>query len=112
MTATTESDPESRALERAERKVTALFIGTSLVAAITIGSMMVGNWGGGVLEDHIEVLFWAGAILGGVGIALLGIGSLVTDHLRLLTGLTRVGLLLFLVAPVMCVTAVFVDYWI
>jgi hypothetical protein len=99
-------------IDRAERKATALFVGTSLVAAVTIGAMLVAGWSGGRLENRIEVLFWAGAILGGVGIGLLGIATLPAERLGLIRGLTRAGTVLFLVAPVLCVTAVFADFWI
>jgi hypothetical protein len=34
------------------------------------------------------------------------------QRVGLIIGLTRVGVLLFLVAPVLCVIAVFTDYWI
>jgi hypothetical protein len=99
-------------LDRAERKAQSLFVGTALVAAITVAGMQVSGWGGGVLRNDIEVLFWAGAILGGVGIGLLGLATLPNERVSLITGLTRAGTLLFLVAPVMCVSAVFIDYWI
>ena len=102
----------SDALARAERKATTLFASTSLVAAITVGAMLVSGWSGGRLRDDIEVLFWAGAVLGAVGIALLGIASLATERVGRITALTRAGLILFLLAPVMTVTAVFVDFWI
>jgi hypothetical protein len=98
-------------VERAERKATTLFIGTSLVAAVTIGAMLVAEWSGGRLENRIEVLFWAGAILGAIGIALLGIATLPVERLGLIRGLTRAGTVLFLVAPVLCVVAVFADFW-
>ena len=94
-------DPQARA--------TSLFGYTSVVAAITIGAMLVGNWGAGILDNRIEWLFWAGAILGGVGIGLLGIASISGSRV---TGLTRAGLGLFMLAPVLCVIAVFTDYWI
>ena len=99
-------------LDRAERKAQTLFVGTALVAAITVAAMLVSGWGGGVLRNDIEVLFWAGAILGGVGIGLLGLATLPNERVGLITGLTRAGTVLFLVSPILCVTAVFVDYWI
>ena len=85
-----------------------LFVGTSIVAAITIGAMLVGDWGAGILDNRVEWVFWAGAILGGVGIGLLGIASVFRAGPRLL----QAGMLLFLIAPVLCVIAVFTDYWI
>jgi len=99
-------------LDRAERKAQTLFVGTALVAAITVAAMLVSGWGGGVLRNDIEVLFWAGAILGGVGIGVLGLATLPNERVGLITGLTRAGTVLFLVSPILCVTAVFVDYWI
>lgn len=92
-------------------RATILFSATSLVAAIVIGSMMVGNWGGGVLDNRIEWIYWAGAILGGVGIGLLGIAAVAGGEARVIR-LTRIGLGIFLIAPVLCVIAVFTDYWI
>jgi hypothetical protein len=89
-------------------RATALFGFTSVVAAITVSGMLVGDWGAGVLDNRVEWVFWAGAILGGVGIGLLGLASL---GLRTV-GLTRAGLILFMIAPVLCVVAVFTDYWI
>lgn len=103
---------DDHSLERAERKATALFSATALVAAITVGAMLVSGWSGGRLRNDIEVLFWAGAILGGVGIGLLGVAALGTSSASRITALTRAGLVLFLLAPVMTVTAVFVDFWI
>lgn len=91
-----------------EMKATALFGATSIVAAITVGAMLVANWGAGILDNRVEWVFWAGAILGGVGIGMLGIATLVARA----EGLVRAGLILFLVAPVLCVVAVFTDYWI
>lgn len=99
-------------MRRAEQKAVTLFVGTSLVAAITVGAMLIGDWGAGVLDNRIETLFWAGAILGAIGIALLGIATLPVHRVGLIIGLTRAGVLLFLVAPVLCVIAVFTDYWI
>ena len=103
-------DPGSR-LERAERKATHLFVGTSIVASITVGAMLVAGWGGGILDNRVEVLFWAGAILGAIGIGLLGVATIPTSRTATITALTRTGMLLFMIAPVMCIVAVFTDYW-
>jgi hypothetical protein len=96
-----------------ERQAATLFVGTSLVAAIAVGAMMVADWSGGRLDNRIETLFWAGAILGAVGIGLLGLAAVprVVPGRGTLT-LIRIGVALFLVAPVMCTVAVFGDYWI
>ena len=89
-------------------RATALFGFTSVVAAIVVSGMLVANWGAGILDNRVEWVFWAGAILGAVGIGLLGLASLGART----TALTRAGLGLFMVAPVLCVIAVFTDYWI
>ena len=99
------------------RTATGLFASTSLVAAITVGAMLVGDWGAGILDNRVEWVFWVGAILGAVGIGLLGLAALppgrdVSRAVRRSTGLVRAGLVLFLIAPVLCVVAVFTDYWI
>jgi hypothetical protein len=100
-----------------EARATALFIGTALVGAVTVGSMRISGWSGGVLDNRIEPVFWAGAIFAGVGVILFGIAAMSagTDDgsasLRI-RRLLRAGLVLFISGPILCVTAVFVDYWI
>jgi hypothetical protein len=99
------------------RAATSLFASTSVVAAITVGAMLVGGWGAGILDNRVEWVFWAGAILGAIGIGLLGLAALPPGRdpalsLSRANGLVRAGLALFLVAPVLCVVAVFTDYWI
>ncbi len=100
-----------------ERRATALFLGTSVVAAVTVGAMQISGWSGGVLDNRIEPLFWAGAALAGAGIILFGIAAAPTraDDSRAsarFRRLVRAGLALFVVGPILCVTAVFGDYWI
>jgi hypothetical protein len=90
-----------------ESNSTQLFTGTSIVVAIVVGAMMVSGWRAGSLDNDVEWIFWAGAILGAVGIGLFGIE---TAWPRL--QLTRPGMVLFLLAPVLCVFAIMADYWI
>ena len=95
----------------ASRTTTSLFAATSLVAAITVGAMLVSGWHAGSLDNSVEWIFWAGAILGAVGIAAFGAGVLA----RTVDGIRRdirIGMILFLLAPVLCVFAVMADYWI
>ena len=92
-------------------RATTLFAATSIVAAIVISGMLVGDWGGGILDNRVEWVYWTGAILGGVGIGLLGIAAVLARE-AVVERLTRVGMGLFLIAPVLCVVAVFTDYWI
>ena len=58
--------------EHLERQAVALFTVAALVEAIVCGSVIVSGWFAGVMEDHAERVFWAGAILGAVGIRMLG----------------------------------------
>lgn len=109
---------DSQARQRRELQATALFIGSGLIAAITIGSMRVSGWSGGVLDNRIEPVFWAGAILAGVAVTLFGIALIprkTVDDVaaaRVIGRLTGVGVMLFLLGPVLCIVAVFADYWI
>jgi hypothetical protein len=100
-----------------ERQSGLLFAATALSLAVAAGAMQVAGWSGGSLDNRIEPLFWVGAILAAAGTACLGVGAVpwVADDRRagrLVAGLLRVGMLLFLVGPVLAVIAVFRDYWI
>ena len=99
--------------KEAERKALVLFATTTLVYAIAVGSMMISDWGAGVLDNRVEWVYWAGTILGAVGVILFAAAIFpARANLARTNGLTRAGLVLFLVAPILCVTAYMVDYWI
>ena len=85
---------------------TVLFIGTSLVVAIVVAAMLVSGWRAGSLNNDVEWIFWAGAIFGAVGVGCFG-AAVALNGKRLIP----TGLLLFMGAPVLCVVAVMVDYW-
>ena len=91
-----------------ERNAALLFSSTSVVAAITVGAMLISGWRAGTLDNSVEWVFWAGAILAAVGIGALGVASVSGGGM----GLLRAGMTLFLLGPVLCVIAVFADYWI
>ena len=99
-------------LARAERKAVALFVGAAVAAAIVVAGITVADWGGGILDNRVEPLFWAGAILGGIALALLGLATMPRRSPGVITALSRAGTLLFLVAPTLCIVAIFMDYWI
>jgi hypothetical protein len=86
-----------------------LFAATGLMVAITVAGIRIAGYRPGVLDDRVEWLFWAGAILGAAGVGMLGLAALPARASARLLG---TGLVLFLVAPVLCVVAVFADYWI
>jgi hypothetical protein len=110
-------DETTVTLARVERTASTLFAGTGIVAAITVGAMLVGNWAAGILDNRVEWVFWAGAILGAIGIALFGVAAVSAGRdasraARRASALVRAGMVLFIAAPVLCVVAVFTDYWI
>jgi hypothetical protein len=101
-----------------ERQATQLFLGTALIAAIVVGSLRMSGWSGGHLDNRIEPLFWAGAILAGVAIILFALAAFSRPRaaddraVSVDARLIQAGLLLFAAGPVICVVAVFGDYWI
>jgi hypothetical protein len=105
-------DVDLDAVVRAERKAVALFAAAATAAAVVVAGITIAGWGGGRLDNRIEPLFWAGAILGGVALALLGLATLPRRSAAIITALSRAGILLYLIAPTLCIVAIFVDYWI
>ncbi|HEV7741794.1 MAG TPA: hypothetical protein VGO65_05195 [Pseudolysinimonas sp.] len=95
--------------DEAGRRATALFAATGLMVAITVAGIRIAGWKPGVLDNSVEWVFWAGAILGAAGVGLLGVASIPG---RASTRLIGAGMVLFLLAPVLCTFAVFADYWI
>jgi len=99
-----------------ERNATTLFVGAALVMAIVCGAIIVSGWFAGVIDDPPERVFWAGAILAFVmvgvfaGAALPG-GADDARALRRIIRLTRLGLVLFMVAPALCIGALIVDFY-
>ena len=95
-----------------ERQAGLLFVGTALVIAVAVGAMQIAGWSGGRLDNRIEPLFWAGGILTALGTACFGLAAVPWPTRTRGVGMLRAGMILFLVGPVLAVTAVFGDYWI
>jgi len=95
-----------------ERQAGLLFAATAVVIALAVGSMQLAGWSGGRLDNRIEPLFWAGGILTAAGTACFGIAAVPWGRGGGVRGLLRAGMVLFLLGPVLAVTAVFGDYWI
>jgi hypothetical protein len=97
-------------------QATALFLGTSLVAAVTVSGLLLAGWSGGRLDNRIEPLFWAGAIITAAAIALFGAAAFPRrDDARgeaSVVRLIQIGIVLFVAGPVLCIVAVFGAYWI
>jgi hypothetical protein len=100
---------EPYAREELGLRATALFAATGIMVAITVAGIRIAGYRPGVLDDRVEWVFWAGAILGAAGVGMLGLASIPGRASARLIG---AGVLLFLVGPVLCVVAVFADYWI
>lgn len=106
-------DDDGRMRLARERQAGLLFAATAVVLALAAGAIQVADWSGGRLDNRIEPLFWAGAILAAAGCACLGLGAVPwTRRGAGPVGLLRAGMLLFLVGPVLATVAVFGDYWI
>ncbi len=99
-----------------ERQATATFAAWLLAMAIVCGAVIVSGYFAGVIEDHAERVFWAGAVLSGValtvfaGAAFPGGADDVREASRIRWTL-RVGLLLALLSPALCIGALVADFY-
>jgi len=89
-------------------KATILFAATGLMVAVTVAGIRIAGYRPGVLDNSVEWIFWAGAILGAAGVALFGVAAVRERADQLLAP----AMALFLSGPVLCTVAVFADYWI
>ena len=108
---------EARTRRHRETLGAILFGSTALVLAVAVGAMLASGWGGGRLDNRIEPLFWAGGILTAAGVACFGVAAVPRGGddgrgMRSVARLLGAGMALFVIGPVLSVTAVFVDYWI
>lgn len=109
---TTGSDRRSHV----ERQATALFGVASLAMAVVCGAIIVSGWFAGVIEDRFERVFWAGAILAGVMVGVFAAaafpgGSDDDRAIRRVTLLTRIGLILFVLSPALCLASLIADFF-
>jgi hypothetical protein len=99
-----------------ERQATALFVGYLLAFSIVSGAIIVSGWFAGVLDDPPERVFWAGAILAGLTVAVFAASAFPggPDDRREAARIRwtiRVGLLLSVVSPALCIGALIVDFY-
>ena len=102
--------------DRLERSATLLFATAAIVMAIVCGAIIISGWFAGVIEDHAERVFWAGAILALLGVLTLGAAALPggdndQQEIRRMRWLTRIGLVAFLIAPCLCIGAMVADFY-
>jgi drug/metabolite transporter (DMT)-like permease len=100
---------EPHAGEELGLRASLLFAATGIMVAVTVAGLRIAGYRPGVLDDRVEWVFWAGAILGAAGVGMLGLAAIPG---RASARSIATGILLFLVAPVLCAVAVFTDYWI
>jgi hypothetical protein len=90
-------------------RATVLVAATGLITAVTVAGISVSGWRAGSLDDRVEWIFWAGAILGAVAVGLFGFAAVPGRTSR---RIIQAAMALFLLAPVLCMVAVFGSYWI
>ena len=105
---------EARA--RLERNAILLLAIGAFTMAIICGAIIVSGWFAGVIDDGPERFFWGGAILEFVMVAVFAAaafpgGADDTAAVRRITALIRTGLVLYVLAPAVCIGALIVDFY-
>jgi len=88
----------------------------ALMMAIVIGSIIVSKWFAGVLYDPAERVFWAGAVLAGLMVAAFAAAAFPGGDddaavIRRIRVFMRLGLLLFILSPALCIGALVADFY-
>ena len=102
--------------DRAERTALGVFAVAALSMATVCAAIIISGWFAGVIQDVYERFFWAGAGLAGLMIVVLAAAVWpggVDDRrvIRRVALLTRVGLVLFVVSPALCIGALVADFF-
>jgi hypothetical protein len=110
------TDPAELRRSQLERHAAVLFVAAALTMAIVISGVIVSGWFAGVIVDTWERVFWVGALLGGAMVAVFAAAAAPggTDARRSclrITWLLRIGLVLFVVSPALCVLALVGDFY-
>ena len=99
-----------------ERTALVLLVGYAGVMAVVCSGVIISGWFAGVMDDRAERFFWAGAVLGFGNVAVLAAAVLpggdddarTARRIRLLV---RLGLVLFVVAPALCIGSLVADFY-
>lgn len=99
-----------------ERTAVIPFVGYAVVYAIVCGAVIVSGWFAGVMEDHAERVFWGGAVLSFVTLAVLALAAAPgwrddVREARRITWTVRLGLVLLLLSPALCIGALIADFY-
>jgi hypothetical protein len=102
--------------EHWEHRATQLFIGWLLAMAIVCGGVIVSGWFAGVLDDPAERVFWAGAILAGLTVAVFAAAAFPggRDDRREISRIRwtlRAGLLMAVLSPTLCLAGLIADFY-
>jgi hypothetical protein len=93
----------------------ALLTGALVMATICAG-IIASGWFAGAMDDPAERVFWAGSALAGIMVAVLAVaawpgGDDDARAARRIRILLRVGLVLFVLAPTLCIAALIGDFY-
>jgi MFS family permease len=111
-----QSDADLRRRSELERHAAVLFAASVLTMAIVCGSVIISGWFAGTLVDRWERVFWVGALLAGVMVAVFAAaavpsgGNASRGNMRT-AWLLRVGLALFVLSPALCIVALVGDFY-
>ena len=99
-----------------ERHAAALLLAATLTMAIICGAVIISGWFAGVLVDNWERVFWAGALLGGLMVATFAAAAAPSGRnarrsIARITWLTRAGLVMFVLAPMLCVLGLVGNFY-
>lgn len=99
-----------------ERLAVTLLVGYSVVFAVICGSIIVSGWFAGVMEDHAERVFWCGAILAGLTVAVFAAaafpgGADDARVVRRVSWLIRIGLVMLVLAPALVIGSLIADFY-
>lgn len=84
--------------------------------AVICGAVIVSGWFAGIMVDRWERLFWSGSLVAGLMIAVFAAAAVPGGKdarrasIRILW-LLRIGLLLFVVAPTLCLIGLAGDFF-
>lgn len=99
-----------------ERQATVLFVGYLVVMGLVCGAVIVSGWFAGVLDDPAERVFWAGAILAGITVAVFAAaafpgGRRDEREIPRIRWTLRFGLILAVLSPALCIAALIADFY-
>lgn len=93
-----------------------VFAVCALTTAIVCGAVIVSGWFAGVIEDRYERVFWTGTLLAAAMNVVLAAavwpgGGDDARVARRSDALVRIGLVLFVAAPLLCIGALVADFF-